>query len=664
MHTLATPRRRTLRPLLATVLLLPLIALGSPGGAAAQEESGDERLLLVLDSSGSMREDGRDGRPKIESARGAVTTVVERLGEEEQVGLRVFGATVPGGQGLPEACSDSELVVPIGTDNRSDLSAAAQAYEPRGDTPIAYALQQGAADLGPDGRRTIMLVSDGLATCDLDPCEVATDLAEDGIELTIHVIGLDVDAEAREQLQCVAAAGRGTYFDADDEESLTATLDRLASRAFRPFSIAGTPVEGTAGIPGAPELTVGEQYTDILTAGPARHYLVSRNQAGSSLHAGVSALPGSDTRGQFQISFETLAGEVCSSDIDGTIPGERISNEIYQFLSAQASAFPSDGERRSPDLSCGTDETLVLLVEPLGEPGLAGVPYEIVLGEEPPVQDGTDLPPPAQDPTWQPMQPDVPREVTGGASVNDATPLPGAGSYAGELLPGESVFFSAPVDFGQSLQAQVDFAEPGPALAEAISGGALMTTVVEIKAPFRGDGTALSVVDKPASDAVILSSVSRSQIAAAGPEVRWTNRTESAHPAASVAGAYIVSLSMAPDPQGESYLVPFTLTLDTLGTAGSGAPTYLEATEATEASDDAPTTAAPVEDAPVASAEETAGATASPTEAVPTMATEPEAMAPVSEGDGTPWTLVLALGAGGLVVLGAGALALTRALRS
>lgn len=659
MHSTQPSAQRTWRILLVSLLLLPLLALGASGSALAQEATPEqERLLLVLDSSGSMREEDRAGRPKIESARSALGTVIERLDEQEQVGLRVFGAEVQGGQGLPEACTDSELVVPVGADNRAELEGAVRAYEPLGDTPIGYALQQAAADLGGEGNRTVMLVSDGLATCDLDPCEVAADIAQDGIDLTIHVVGLDVDAAAREQLQCVADAGRGSYFDADDEESLTATLDRLASRAFRPFSIAGTPVEGAAGIPGAPELTVGEQYTDTITTGTPRHYLVRRTQEGSSLHAGVSALPGSDNRGQFKISFETLAGNVCSDDIDRT---DR-TNSIEQFVSAQASAYPSDGERRSPDLSCGTDETLVLLLEPLAEPGLAGVPYEIVLGEEPAVQDITDVPAPAQDPTWQPMQLEVPQDVAGGASVNDATPLANTGSFAGELLPGETVFFSTPVDFGQSLQAQVDYDDPGPALAEAISGGGLMATRVEIKAPFRGDGTALAVDDRPATDSTLLRSASRTQIATAGPQVRWTNRTETSHPASSVAGDYIVSVSLSPDPQGKSYLVPYTLTLEAVGTAGEGAPTYMAATERP---DDTSTTEAPVEQEELTAApEEAAGATPLPPDEPSAAAPEPEVAAPVSEGAGTPWTLVLALGAGGLVMLGAGAFALTRTLRS
>ncbi len=148
-------------------------------------------------------------------------------------------------------------MVPIAADNRAALSAAVDDYLPKGDTPIGFALHEAAGDLGDEGNRTIVLVSDGLATCDLDPCEVAEDLAGKGIDPTIHVVGLDVDAQVREQLRCVAAAGRGVYFDADHAESVTAAMDRLSTRAYRPFTVKGEAVEGTPRASGAPELELG-----------------------------------------------------------------------------------------------------------------------------------------------------------------------------------------------------------------------------------------------------------------------------------------------------------------------------------------------------------------------------------------------------------------------
>ena len=166
-------------------------------------------MQLVLDSSGSMSEPAAGGQSKIAAAKGALRTVVDGLPDEAQVGLRVYGATVFS-RNDPGACTDSQEVVPPGTDNRDELRSAIASYKPYGETPIAHALQEAGKDLGGEGHRTIVLVSDGEATCPPSPCVVARQLAEDGIDLRIDVVGLDVSGKAREQLSCIADAGHGS----------------------------------------------------------------------------------------------------------------------------------------------------------------------------------------------------------------------------------------------------------------------------------------------------------------------------------------------------------------------------------------------------------------------------------------------------------------------
>ena len=117
---------------------------------------------------------------------------------------------------------------------RSARSTAPQAeqqirsFKAKGRTPIAYALEHAAQDLGTSGPRTIMLVSDGKDTCQPpSPCEVARRIAKGGVEMRIQAIGFNVDQEARRELKCIAAAGGGVYTDADN----AATLQGAAARA-------------------------------------------------------------------------------------------------------------------------------------------------------------------------------------------------------------------------------------------------------------------------------------------------------------------------------------------------------------------------------------------------------------------------------------------------
>ncbi|WP_289032309.1 VWA domain-containing protein [uncultured Arsenicicoccus sp.] len=214
--------------------------VGSAAGDAAGDTagSGDARLLLVLDSSGSMAErDGR-GRTRMEGAQDALRSLVQELPDGAQVGLRVYGSRVKvAGRAAPgsRACTDTRLVTPVGPLDRPALTTAIDAFSPHGDTPIGYALEQVAGDLGSTGRRSVVLVSDGEESCSADPCLVARSLAGQGIDLHVHTVGLEVEPAARRQLRCVAEATGGTYQDATGDD-----LTRIVSAAVGSARSAGS----------------------------------------------------------------------------------------------------------------------------------------------------------------------------------------------------------------------------------------------------------------------------------------------------------------------------------------------------------------------------------------------------------------------------------------
>ena len=241
---------------LAASLGLMLTWLVAGPAALSRADVPDGRLLMVLDSSGSMNEPAGDDRSKIDAAKTALTSVADSLPADAQVGMRVYGATVFSADD-PGACEDSQLVVPIGTGNAAALKAEIAKYKPFGETPMAYALEQAAKDLGGEGRRSILLVSDGEETCAPDPCKVAQQIADRGIDLRIDVVGFQVSGQAREQLECIAAKGRGGYYDAADTEQLTQSLHEAKAQALNPFEVTGTPVEGTPDSAAAPPLTTG-----------------------------------------------------------------------------------------------------------------------------------------------------------------------------------------------------------------------------------------------------------------------------------------------------------------------------------------------------------------------------------------------------------------------
>ena len=276
-----------LRAVLVGVLGLGLVLVGL--GPVPRAEAADAaKLVLVLDSSGSMKQ-RVGGARKIDIAKQALRTVIGGLPDDARVGLRVYGATVEN-RGDPGACTDSQLVVPIGTGNRPALRDEIAKYRPYGETPISYSLQQAAGDLGRTGRRTVVLVSDGEETCRADPCQTAAALAKRGIDLRFDVIGLRVSGSARNQLRCIADKGHGTYYDADNAAQIEDSLDKLATRAFRPFQLTGIPIEGSTSKTKAPVAKPG-QYVDQLPgrASTPLYYRVPRTTPGSTIHVGFTA---------------------------------------------------------------------------------------------------------------------------------------------------------------------------------------------------------------------------------------------------------------------------------------------------------------------------------------------------------------------------------------
>ena len=178
-------------------------------------------VALVLDASGSMKANLPDGVTRMDAAKRAVGKLVSTLPGETRLAFRAYGHQSPA---KAKNCQDTALLSPFGSVKQVKDAVVAQANSlvPQGYTPISYALQQAANDLTSEEAtvHTVVLVSDGKETCPGDPCAVAKSLAEADAKLVIHTIGAGVDNGTREQLDCIAKAGRGMYQDAANTSEL------------------------------------------------------------------------------------------------------------------------------------------------------------------------------------------------------------------------------------------------------------------------------------------------------------------------------------------------------------------------------------------------------------------------------------------------------------
>ena len=166
---------------------------------------------------------------KIKAAQKLMGKMLDSLNslksEAFQLGLRVYGhqSPVP-----PQDCNDTRLEVPFGYNNISRIKKVMKSIRPKGTTPIARSLLRAGNDF-PDCencRNIIILITDGIESCDEDPCAASRHLQKQGITLKPFVIGIGLDPEFKQSFECV-----GTYFDASDEKTFQNVLGVVISQA-------------------------------------------------------------------------------------------------------------------------------------------------------------------------------------------------------------------------------------------------------------------------------------------------------------------------------------------------------------------------------------------------------------------------------------------------
>ncbi len=196
-------------------------------------------IEYILDASGSMLEKV-DGEMKIDIAKRTLSGLVDRLPRgsteiELNVGLRVYGHRTVAGDTGEARCRDTALEIPVRGVEAESIKGRVAAVNARGWTPIAYSLEEAADDFpdGPENDNVIVLISDGKETCGGDPCSTARKLHESGIAVKIHVVGFDIQADEREQLECIARAAGGKYFDASGAEELNRVLTEVQEQVLK-----------------------------------------------------------------------------------------------------------------------------------------------------------------------------------------------------------------------------------------------------------------------------------------------------------------------------------------------------------------------------------------------------------------------------------------------
>ncbi len=557
-----------------------LTAVACVCAPAARGDGQPPKVMFVVDSSSSMADPEPSGGSRMSMTKAALQAAVAELGENSSVGLRSLGG---GKQTGDNKCNDSTSELDLATVDKDKFNKAVDALQPGGDSPITFALSEAASALGSDGQRRIILVADAKESCEADPCATVKELMAGGLQ--VDVVGISPDTSSREQFQCIANAGGGSYYEVSESSALKSVLTRLGGLTQLPAAAGGTAIAGAEAIDSAPGLAAGS-YSEVLTGDTTKFYKVKRQWPNSSLHVSAVSRPvgGSGTRAtstpKWEFKLAIPGGETCAEELvggaDSKVGGPMVSKTLVS-LQPNPMETPSDVEKQCAEAT----ELAYELTRTSSDASTSTVEFHIT--EEPPIDNAPSLPSGVvevkTDTSVKAPTPGEASAVIGGSGFNDAREL-GPGTYVTELLPGDRVFFKTRMDFGQSAVMSTDDLTVENSVLDAIVTGQASAAPSVYSDLYAPDLSRMNSQDSP-------SAVSFTKHASGGlkaadtrilrvPEIRFRNRWESppldGYPGSrsfSMGGYYyyVVGLGTQETLKGKPAKVTFTI-----GMTGGTAP--------------------------------------------------------------------------------------------
>lgn len=187
------------------------------------QPAADSVTILVYDASGSMWGQLPGGATKVEVAREVIGEFFASRDNTIPLGVVAYGHNRRGD------CSDIEVVAPVAVHDAGTLSARLNRINPVGMTPLTDALQRAVGEIPATAEAAdIILVTDGLETCNADPCALAARLVAEGIRIRAHVVGFGLTDEQAAAMSCVTDATGGLLLTPQSGQDLADALNRIA----------------------------------------------------------------------------------------------------------------------------------------------------------------------------------------------------------------------------------------------------------------------------------------------------------------------------------------------------------------------------------------------------------------------------------------------------
>ena len=269
--------------LLALLCLLPL-ALSAQN--APPEKPKVTRILFLLDASGSMMAPW-EGQPRWAVAKRMLAKMVDSLNAYPnlELGLRVYGHQSPNAE---KNCQDSRLEVPFAPRNAPAIKKKLTELTAQGNTPITYSLLQSANDFPADktARNVLLLITDGLESCNQDPCAASLALQRKRVFLKPFVIGIGAERDFGKQLECL-----GQYYNAAEVKTFSKVMNDVIAKTLSKTTVAVN-LTDEAGRP--VESNVNMTFVNNVTDQPEYNYVHYRDAQGRADVLDIDALQSYD----------------------------------------------------------------------------------------------------------------------------------------------------------------------------------------------------------------------------------------------------------------------------------------------------------------------------------------------------------------------------------
>jgi Ca-activated chloride channel family protein len=178
--------------------------------------------MFIFDASGSMNDRMTDStRMKIAMAQ--LESFIKSLPSDTEMGLVAYGNQIPG-------CDSARLYSPLKRSGGKDILAKLPFFFPAGSTPIARTIELvGKHLLTGHSSSEIILISDGIESCDGDPVKEIQKIKKVNPNVKMHVLGLDVLKNEERELHYLANESSGKYFSVKNKKSMEDALSTIWS---------------------------------------------------------------------------------------------------------------------------------------------------------------------------------------------------------------------------------------------------------------------------------------------------------------------------------------------------------------------------------------------------------------------------------------------------